>query len=179
MFATARGPPAVNAAKIARCASALRACQPPVRHRAGICPEAASDAALRRPSGWSVLVGVVQVCSGGFWAAPYLVGAILGGRVLFRFVRICSGLVGSVRGVRGWCGAVPYLVGVILRGRVLVGVVRICSGLVGSVRGVRGRALVGPLCCCGGVTVSRRGAGWGEAWGVGGGSGQIPARGRE
>ena len=74
------------------------------------------------------------------------------------FVRICSGLFGSVRGGRGWCRVVPYLVGVILRGRVLVGVVRICSGLFGSVRGVRGRALVGPLCCCGGATVSRCGA---------------------
>ena len=92
----------------------------------------------RGNSGWSELVGFVQVCSEVVGAAFYLVGAILCGRSwsdLFRFGRRWSGWLGR-RSI--WSGRFC-----------VVGVGRGCTGLVGSGRGACRWASVGPLFCCG------------------------------
>ena len=127
-------------------------------------PPTLRSAARRAVRVCSGLVGFVRLCSGRPEPVPI---CSLSGRGDFHVVgsvRICSGLFGPVRGGRGRCRSAPYLVGAIFAWSGLFGFVQVCSALFGSVRSVRGgrrRASVGPLCCCGGATVSRRGVEWG------------------
>ena len=124
----------------------------------------------------SGLFGFVQVCSALFgvfgsgqglfpiWSGCFWVFGSWSG--VFRFVRFCSGCSGPAKGCslsgQGAFGC--------------SGLGRVCSGLFGSVRGGalrrggRRRAWVGPLCCCGGATVSR--CRWDGA--LGAASGEIP-----
>ena len=125
----------------------------------------------------SGLFGFVQVWSGlfGVFGAGQGLFPIWSGRFcvvgswsdLFRFGRVCSGCSGSAK-VCSLSGQGDFACSGLGRG---------CSGLFGSVRGGslrrggRRRAWVGPLCCCGGATVSR--CGWDGALGVA--RGEIPA----